>query len=52
VHLLPYIEQQALYDSFDFEEKNIDGTYFPGTNERMGRPERLVEAAPPAKASR
>jgi prepilin-type N-terminal cleavage/methylation domain-containing protein/prepilin-type processing-associated H-X9-DG protein len=41
VHLLPYIEQQALYDSFDFKQKSIDGTYFPGTGERIGS--RVIE---------
>lgn len=32
VHLLPFIEQQALYDVYDFRQASIDGTKFPGTN--------------------
>lgn len=36
VHLLPYIEQQALYDAFDFEQLNIDFAVFPATNIRIG----------------
>lgn len=36
VHLLPYIEQQELYDSFDFQQLDIDGAFFPGTGERIG----------------
>ena len=32
VHLLPYIEHQALYDAFDFNQLDIDFAVFPGTN--------------------
>jgi prepilin-type N-terminal cleavage/methylation domain-containing protein/prepilin-type processing-associated H-X9-DG protein len=32
VHLLPFIEQQSLYDVYDFRQMSIDGTKFPGTN--------------------
>jgi prepilin-type processing-associated H-X9-DG protein len=41
VHLLPFIEQQALYDAFDFKELKIDGAFFPGTGERIGS--RIIE---------
>ena len=41
VHLLPYIEQQALYDSFDFKQRSIDGAFIPGTVERIGS--RIIE---------
>jgi prepilin-type processing-associated H-X9-DG protein len=36
VHMLPYIEQQALYDAFDFKKLSIDGALFPGTNQPIG----------------
>ena len=36
VHLLPYVEQQALYDAFDFKQLDIDYAVFPGTNQRIG----------------
>jgi len=36
IHLLPYIEQQALFDAFDFKQRVIDGAVFPGTNRRIG----------------
>jgi prepilin-type N-terminal cleavage/methylation domain-containing protein/prepilin-type processing-associated H-X9-DG protein len=36
LHLLPYVEQQALYDAFDFTQPNIDTAVFPGTNRRIG----------------
>ena len=36
VHLLPYVEQQALYDAFDFKQLSIDKAVFPGTNRRIG----------------
>lgn len=32
VHLLPYLEQNAAYDAFDFKKKEIDDQVFPGTN--------------------
>ena len=35
VHLLPYIERQALYDAFDFNQLDIDFAVFPGTNTRI-----------------
>jgi prepilin-type processing-associated H-X9-DG protein len=35
IHLLPYIERQALYDAFDFTQVNIDFAVFPGTNTRI-----------------
>lgn len=31
VHLLPFIEQQAMYDAYDFKQVNILGQKFPGT---------------------
>jgi prepilin-type processing-associated H-X9-DG protein len=36
VHLLPYIEQQAIYDAFEFQQLSIDGQFFPGGAERIG----------------
>ena len=36
VFLLPNLEQQALYDSFDFTQKSIDDQVFPGTNTLIG----------------
>jgi prepilin-type processing-associated H-X9-DG protein len=42
VHLLPYIEHQALYDAFDFEQKEIDFEVFPGTNTPIAS--QIVEA--------
>jgi prepilin-type N-terminal cleavage/methylation domain-containing protein/prepilin-type processing-associated H-X9-DG protein len=36
VHLLPYIEQQALFDAFDFKQRSIDKAVFPGTDKRIG----------------
>jgi len=36
VHLLPYLEQQALYDSFDFTKLSIDKAVFPGTGTKIG----------------
>lgn len=36
VHILPFIEQQSLYDSFDFKAKYIDGQRFGGTGEEIG----------------
>src|SRR5262245_48938611 len=35
VHLLPYIEQQALFDAFDFTKLDIDGQFFTGGTERI-----------------
>jgi prepilin-type N-terminal cleavage/methylation domain-containing protein len=32
VYLLPYAEQQAVYDAFDFKAKNISGQKYPGSN--------------------
>ena len=42
VHLLPYIEHQALYDAFDFDQKEIDFEVFPGTNTPIAS--QIVEA--------
>jgi prepilin-type processing-associated H-X9-DG protein len=36
IHLLPYVEQQALFDAFDFSKRNIDKALFPGTEQRIG----------------
>jgi prepilin-type N-terminal cleavage/methylation domain-containing protein len=36
VNLLPYIEQQAIYNSFDFSKKSIDGALIPGTSKPIG----------------
>jgi prepilin-type N-terminal cleavage/methylation domain-containing protein len=35
VRLLPYIENQDLYKSFDFTKRNIDGQNFPGTTKKI-----------------
>ncbi len=31
VHLLPYIEQQSLYDLYDFNELSVEAQVYPGT---------------------
>ena len=36
VHLLPYIEQQGIYDAFDFSAGVIDGQTFAGTTKEIG----------------
>jgi prepilin-type processing-associated H-X9-DG protein len=36
VHLLPYIEEQPVFDAFDFKQVSIDGAFFPGGTERIG----------------
>ncbi len=36
VHILPFIEQQSLYDQFDFKQPNIDGQKLAGTNTEIG----------------
>jgi len=36
VHILPYIEQQPLYDAFNFNVPNIDGQKFAGTGVEIG----------------
>ena len=36
VHLLPHVEQQAIYDAFDFSKLSIDGAFFPGTTTPIG----------------
>lgn len=36
VHLLPYMEQQTLYDAFDFSADKVDGQCFPGTTNPIG----------------
>ena len=41
VHLLPYVEQQAVYDAFDFDQISIDDAFFPGGGERIGA--RIIE---------
>jgi prepilin-type N-terminal cleavage/methylation domain-containing protein len=35
VHLLPMIEQQALYDAFDLTKTNVDDTTVRGTSQRV-----------------
>jgi len=35
VHILPYIEQQSLYDAFDFKVLNVDESVIPGTSQRI-----------------
>src|SRR5688500_20191952 len=35
VHLLPMLEEPALYEAFDFTKKNIDNTKLPGTGQRV-----------------
>ena len=35
-YILPYIEQAALYDAFDFNQLNLDGATFPGTGDLIG----------------
>ena len=32
VHLLPYVEQQAIYDAYDFRQPNITAQKFAGSN--------------------
>ena len=36
VHLLPYMEESNLYDSFDFTKASIDDAKFPGTDRLIG----------------
>lgn len=36
VHLLPYLEQQNVYDAFDFTKRSIDAAVYPGTNRLIG----------------
>lgn len=36
VRLLPFLEQQALHDQFDFDQPVIDGSTFPGKSELIG----------------
>jgi hypothetical protein len=36
VHLLPYLEQQSVYDAFNFGVPNIDGQTYPGTAIEIG----------------
>jgi prepilin-type N-terminal cleavage/methylation domain-containing protein/prepilin-type processing-associated H-X9-DG protein len=36
VQILPYIEQQSLFDSFNFKKKSIDGAVFSGTTKKIG----------------
>ena len=36
VHILPYIEQQALYNAFDFKKLSLDDAVFPGTDTLIG----------------
>jgi prepilin-type N-terminal cleavage/methylation domain-containing protein len=36
IYILPYIEQQALYDHFDFKKFTIDGQLLPGTSTPIG----------------
>ncbi len=36
VHILPYIEQQTLYDAFDFKQASLDGQFFQGTSVEIG----------------
>lgn len=35
VHLLPFVEQQAMYDAYDFKQTNITGQKFAGTNKEI-----------------
>jgi prepilin-type N-terminal cleavage/methylation domain-containing protein/prepilin-type processing-associated H-X9-DG protein len=36
VHILPYIEQQSIYDAFNFKKLSIDDAVFPGTSTLIG----------------
>lgn len=36
VAILPYIEQQEIYDAFDFSKLSIDKQKFPGTSTEIG----------------
>ena len=36
IRLLPFLEQQTLYDAFDFSQSNVDGQTFPGTSDPIG----------------
>lgn len=46
VHLLPYVEEQALYDAFDFSKLSIDGAVFPGTTKLIGSQEIEIYQCP------
>jgi prepilin-type N-terminal cleavage/methylation domain-containing protein len=35
VHILPMLEEPALYQAFDFRSNNVDNTTVPGTNQRV-----------------
>jgi prepilin-type N-terminal cleavage/methylation domain-containing protein/prepilin-type processing-associated H-X9-DG protein len=35
VHMLPMLEEPALYQAFDFKSNNVDDTKLPGTNQRI-----------------
>src|SRR5687767_15127339 len=35
VHILPMLEEPALYQAFDFRSNRIDNTKLPGTNQRV-----------------
>ncbi len=36
LHILPFIEQQSLYDAFDFKQASLDGQFFEGSSEEIG----------------
>ena len=36
VHLLPYVEERALFDAFNFKVSNTDGSVFPATTIKIG----------------
>ena len=36
LHLLPYVEQQSVYDAFDFHVTDIDGQCYQGTTNPIG----------------
>jgi prepilin-type N-terminal cleavage/methylation domain-containing protein len=36
VRLLPFLEQSALHDAFDFKQPVVDGAKFPGTTQLIG----------------
>lgn len=46
VHLLPYVEQQAIFDAFDFSKLSIDGDTYSGSTELIGSTEIEIYQCP------
>ena len=36
IFILPYLEDNAIYDAFDFKKDDVDDAVFPGTDQRVG----------------